>query len=251
MKNIIIKKSKFEKFMEGKITAADYIEYSICKKHGGKMKGLWSISTACTACELCRKRHGEGKISFKEAQKIIEAICICLFCYSFDMLKRYPSLKKKLEDNTKFYCYNNLEDKDIPFINCAFFRFEAFGDLINVQQFKNYCTIAKNNKHCTFTLFTKNSFIVKNAFEMYGIEKPENMIIIYSNSMMNTEKELEKVQEQYSFIDKVFNVYSPAAIEHYNKKVNCGARACAKCLKCYKKSENSDFNNLIEELKKS
>lgn len=251
MKKLLTKKTMLEKYLNNEISARDYILYSICKNHGGKMNGLWSISTACTACELCRKRHESGKITFKEAQKTIEAICICLFCYSFDMLRRYPSLKKKLEDNTSFYCYNDLKDSDIPFINAAFFRFEAFGDLINVQQFKNYSTIAKNNKHCTFTLFTKNAFIVKNALEMYGIEIPENMIIIYSNPLMNTEKELEEVKKKYSFIDKVFNVYSPAGAAHFNKCINCGARSCANCLKCYKKSENYNDNNLIEELKKS
>ena len=248
---LLNKKTKLEKFLEGKISAEQYIEYSICRKHGGKMRGLLSISTACTACELCRKRHGEGKITFKEAQKIIDAICICLFCYSFDMLRRYPSLKKKLEDNTKFYCYNDLKDSDIPFINAAFFRFEAFGDLINIQQFKNYCTIARNNKHCTFTLFTKNAFIISSALEMCGLKIPDNMIIIYSNPMMNTTQELDEVKKKYSFIDKVFNVYSPAGAEHFNKCINCGARSCAKCLKCYKKSEEHENNNLIEELKKS
>ena len=68
----------------------------------------------------------------------------------------YKNLNACLERNTKILTGRILKEAEIPMINASFFRFESFGDLINVTQVINYFHICKKNKHVHFALWTKN-----------------------------------------------------------------------------------------------
>lgn len=58
--------------------------------------------------------------------------------------------------------------------------------------------------------------------------KPENMTIIQSSL------KLDQAEQPYGeFVDKVFTVYRPATIDAENIEINCGARDCATCRRCY------------------
>ena len=113
------------------VSYKEYVEYSIAT-HSGKMNGIPSISTSVLCNPNCAKNA-----SIKGA--------ICEKCYARGYAKMRKGLADKLKRNYEFYTTIALTVNDVPFINSAIFRFEAFGDLANTLQFANYCTIAKAN----------------------------------------------------------------------------------------------------------
>lgn len=209
----------------------NYINYSITV-HSGKMEGVPSVSTSRNMnpnCEKNRKIPGS----------------VCEQCY-MDAYEYRRTLMLKLERNTKFYSEIELLPEDIPFLNYGFFRLEAFGDLINALQFKNYALIAECNPHCTFALWTKNPWIIKESMEKYGIEKPENMIIIVSSLMIGKPYNIDRLRKVYPFVDKVFTVYDKETVEKEGIDINCGARHCMTCRKCYTKNEIEYIRELLK-----
>lgn len=200
---------------------------NFCTNHTGKMHGMISLSTACLCNKYCMIR-----------KKLPGSICE--HCYACAMAKRYSALNKKLIENYKLLTEEDLIIEDMPILNVLICRLESFGDIANIQQVKNYFTLCNANPNVQFTLWTKNPSIIKSAIEFYGIEKPNNLIIIQSSIMVN---KIAKVH--HDFIDKVFTVYDK---EHAEKvDINCGARNCATCQRCYKKTNDIEYvNELIK-----
>ena len=213
------------------------LEKAICKNHTGKMEGFQSLSTAMTCNKHCQSRAAMDAVKMELVNgETVEVTPICVKCYAAAMLKRYGSLNQKLERNAALLATYELKDSDIPFINCAFFRFEAFGDIINEMHVFNLFKIAECNPHCTFTLWTKNPFIIRGAIEA-GAVKPNNLIIILSSLFMNVNVLDQKFAVIDDFVDKVFTVYDK---EHaQDVTINCGGRKCAECRRCYNK-HNAD-----------
>ena len=198
-------------------------------KHNGKMQDLWSLSTSTLENEFCRKR-AENKDS------------ICAYCFSERMANRYQNLENCLKKNTSILTTRILTDDEIPVIESELFRFEAFGDLNNEIQVVNYFKIASANKKVKCALWTKNPWFIKSAMEKYGIEKPKNLNIIYSSYHVDIPANIEKLKKVYPFIDKVFTVYRDAT----DIKINCGARSCNRCRKCYYKTKVEYINEKIK-----
>ena len=196
-----------------------------CLNHGGKMAGLISISTS-PFNPVCNKR----------AENVNS---ICHYCFSRRMMKVYKSLAAKLERNADWLSTAELTAADVyPFKpKSGFFRFEAFGDLFSTLQVKNYFTIAAA-LDCDCALWTKNPQIIKAAIDEYGLVKPSNLNIIYSVAGLNSNAAAAIYDAfkacGYGFIDKVFTVYDKEHADGVN--INCGARDCATCGKCYKKN---------------
>ena len=223
------------------------LDKAICKNHTGKMEGFQSLSTAMTCNEHCQSRAAMDAVKMELANgETVEVTPICVKCYAAAMLKRYGSLNQKLERNAALLATYELKDSDIPFINCAFFRFEAFGDIINELHVFNLFKIAECNPHCTFTLWTKNPFIIANAIRA-GYSKPSNLIIIYSSPIKNKPVSLAKIQKVFPFVDKVFTVWTDTdTAAAHNVKINCGARACLKCLRCYTIGGDNEIAELLK-----
>lgn len=198
----------------------------------GKLEGFHSISTSVLQNPHCRKRAQNTHL-------------ICHYCYSEATLARYGALAEHLKDNTDILTEHVLEGNEIPFIMDAVFRFEAFGDLCNVIQVINYFIICEANKRCTFTLWTKNPWYIKQAIGQ-GYKKPENLIIIYSSPCLN--KEADFIVNRYDFIDGIFTVYTLEYALENNIEINCGNAKCKHCMKCYTK-HNGLFR--IHEIRKS
>lgn len=218
------------------MTNKQFIVKAITKNHSGKMEGMISLSVACTKCPLCIKAHNTKDNSN-----------ICKHCYSFRMLQRYKTLREKLENNYDFFTTVELNKNDIPFINASMFRFEAFGDISNELQFKNYVLIAEYNPWTTFTLWTKRPQILDNAFNKYGINKPSNLIIIYSEPIIDrryTSTDFKTLKNKYTFIDKVFTVHSKNGID--DTFINCGAKKCAECKLCYTHNKVTVINERLK-----
>ena len=204
------------------------LEKAITWKMTGKLEGFASLSTSPLCNAHCIERMKSD-------------VAVCKHCFSARMQKRYANLREKLERNTEFLTKTELKAEDIPFLNMAFFRFESFGDLNNTLQVKNYFLIAEQNKHCTMALWTKNPWIIADAIEEYGIEKPDNLIIILSSVLLNVSVDADQVAQKYPFIDKVFTVYDKEHAESVN--INCGARSCATCQRCYHKADGIEYVN--------
>lgn len=208
---------------------------SACRKHTGKMTGLMSISTSPFNW-LCNLRA-----------LIIGSICS--HCFSRRMMLRYPALKAKLERNAVWLTSYEIQPADVYHFNpkSGYFRFEAYGDLFDTLQVKNYFTIArelaKDGIHCA--LWTKNPQIIKRAIAEYNLVKPENLNIIFSVAGLNSEFSAviydALMATGYDFIDKVFTVF-----DHDNGAINCGARDCASCGKCYTKNDIVFINELLK-----
>jgi len=206
------------------------IEKAICWNHGGKMEGMVSLSTSPLKNEFCMNRCKN-------------ADTICAHCFSMNLQSMRKELKEKLIRNTDLLCGSIIPVQDMPLLNVRYFRLESFGDLQNTIQVQNYVNLCKRNPHTTFALWTKNPFIIRNAMRD-GLKKPSNLIVIYSSPMTNKQVDIDRMKAAFPFIDKVFTVYDK---EHSaNVEINCGARHCMSCLKCYKKRTTSVINEQLK-----
>ena len=189
-------------------------------KYSGKMSGMQSLSTSCLCNKNCLSRVENSNL-------------VCSHCYAQRQMKMYKNLEKCLKKNTEILTTKLLTDEEIPLINAAFFRFESFGDLNNEVQIVNYFRICKRNKHVKFALWTKNPWIIAEAINN-GESKPRNLQIVYSSPYLN---KCDNKLNKYPFIDKIFTVYTKEYIEANNIEINCGAKSCLSCHKCYIKSK--------------
>ena len=214
-----------------------YVKYSITN-HDGKLAGFSSISTSVKCNPHCNHRIAADK----------DGVTPCGFCFADALENVRKSLREKMEKNTAFYTIAELTAADVPFINAAFFRFESFGDLINVTQICNYFEIARNNPHCTFALWTKNPWIIADAIKD-GAVKPDNFIIVLSSVLLN--KCAADMRDIPDFVDKVFTVYTDeSTATAAGVEINCGARSCATCQRCYKHNADGVKVERVNELVK-
>ena len=201
---------------------------AITWKHTGKMESMYSLSTSVLLNAYCEARRKNPD-------------SICSHCYAAAMTEGiYKTMQPKLERNTKLLTESVIPVELWPIINAAFFRFEAFGDLNNVTQIENYFNFCRKNKHVHFALWTKNTFLLFQA-EKKGIKKPSNLIIIESSPFVNV-----PAKKTHKWIDKVFTVWDKEHAKKNPEMINCGARHCMSCLKCYKKNKYTEINEIMK-----
>lgn len=198
--------------------------------HTGKMYGMQSLSTSCTGNLLCVKN---AKIKNS----------ICSKCYSQTMAKRYKSLDAKLERNAAELTQRILPISELPYINTAYFRLEAFGDLHNETQLINYINLVKKNKHVKFALWSKNYKLIIDYFR--DNKCPKNLNIIISSMFINKPMST-KPFEAVGLKCKVFTVYDLKYVQENAVDINCGARSCLSCLKCYKTNNTTHISELLK-----
>lgn len=195
----------------------------ITEKHTGKMKGMQSISTSVLQNEHCLERIKNGDM-------------VCSKCYSNKMMKMYRNMDQCFTENGEILSKKVIDPDYLPSLNVLYFRFEAFGDLINVTHVINYFNICKKNPHTNFALWTKNPFLIDKAIKE-GNEKPGNLRIVYSSPLF------DKVSEpNYDFIDKIFTVFHKGT----DQPINCGGKKCMECKTCYEKNEVRYINELVK-----
>ena len=196
--------------------------------HTGKMNGIHSLSTSCKGNAQCQK-NAQIKGS------------ICEHCFSFAMMKRYTNLDSCMERNAEILRAGILPADQIPTTTGVIFRFESFGDLANWIQAANYIQIATRNPQTRFALYTKNPRFIAEAIAK-GYEKPANLVIVFSSLFLNAQ-----ARAPYPFIDKVFTVYDSE--EKAPNGINCGARSCFTCQRCYRASKPGEVEQIAELLK--
>lgn len=188
----------------------------ITTAHTGKMSGMLSLSTSCTVNPFClaRMKMGAG---------------VCAHCYADALQDRYPTLKAALVHNSEILSKTLVSVDAFPFLfGLSVFRLESFGDLINVTHARNYIRFCKRNPSTVFALWTKNPNLLETAYRLEG-GKPANLVTNRSSLPLNKAANIDPRFQ----IDHIFTVYdkrSAATVE-----INCGARSCATCLRCYRK----------------
>ena len=202
--------------------------------HSGKMDGLISLSTDINSNPLCQAR-----------MKMRGAVCQHCFSERLwdDDKGRYRGGNDSFKTNAMILSKHLLTDDEIPYINYKrwpLFRFEAFGDLRSVLQALNYLRIAKKNPKVRFALFTKNPGFLSRALRL--VPKPENLQIVLSSLFMN-----KQARGNFPFVDKIFTVYDEAFITRNKVQINCGARSCLACQRCYLPNLNGEKVQQVRE----
>lgn len=189
-----------------------------CMDHTGKMSGIISLSTSVLCNPVCQRRRKEGN-------------SICAHCFAATNMAYHKSMQKPYERNFKILNGSILDDSVIPVISSRYGRGESFGDYASVNSVINFWKLAKKNPDTQFAMWTKNLRFVAEAIEN-GWKKPSNVQIVYSSPFVN---KTAVVPEKYAgFVDKVFTVYDKE--EAKNVDINCGARSCLACGRCYRKN---------------
>ncbi len=113
-------------------------------KMTGKLEGFQAISTNTITNDYCNKQHIKGK---QDGQNI------CGDCYSHAMLNTYrKNMQAALQRNSDLLSSRPLEPQEVPSINAAMFRFNAHGELINMQHLENLMAIVLDNPWCVCTM---------------------------------------------------------------------------------------------------
>lgn len=213
----------------------DFLQDNVfCTGHTGKMFGITSCST-CAACNTrCKARY-----------EACAADCICTKCFAFSQMAYQKSTGLKYARNTELLTKIELNPLWIPELtDNDIFRFESFGDLNNTTQFNNYALIAEMRPDVVHTLWTKNPDIIAAAIDA-GAGIPANMIIIYSSPIIN--HVAAGMLKKYWFINKLFTVWSSEeAAKKAGYTINCGARDCNVCRRCYRFNSEKLIHELLK-----
>ena len=187
-----------------------------------KMDGLNSINSNTLNNRFCKKQHDCKNT-------------VCYYCYAIYGLHTFRiNCIDVFNINDDIFTHRILHDREIPFLNYGIIRYNSYGEIINDYHFINYCTIAKNNNHCTFTLFTKREDIIKRNYKYI----PDNMILIYSSPVLNKQARLPK------FFNKVFTVYTDDYYKLHNIDINCIGQ-CKDCKVCYSKNDTIYIHEIV------
>jgi len=219
-------------------------------KMTGKLIELDAISDNTVTNGFCYDRYIKAKAKNDKAGKVVD---ICGVCYSHTMLGSYRKNMQPALDRNEFLAERLLEPHELPTYLKAFMRLDAHGELRTetvdpasgkvtktynkFTHIENYCRIAEHNPHCTFTLWTKRTDIIKPFFD--SRDKPKNLIIIYSNPKVGTI--LSKPPKHF---DKTFN---NVLEDEYVDEQNCTGQKCKDCLLCYR---HGTTDTIVEKVKK-
>ncbi len=190
-----------------------------------KMAGVNCLSTSNLVNPFCIARKKDPN-------------SICSRCYADTTVKRYSALQRNMLNNTEILTERLFDVSEMPMINASIFRFEAFGDLLNDIQCVNYFRLCKANPLVRFALWTKNPGIVRQALKTES--KPENLVILLSSAKIGERADASR----FGFVDKTFTVYRKT--EMPAEKINCGARSCLACQRCYSKDTETDIREYLK-----
>ena len=196
----------------------------------GKLQGLKAISTNTKTNAYCIDQHKKA-IDNKTDN-------ICGDCYSHKMLDGFrKNMAPALQRNSDLLSSRPLEPYEIPRIIDSIFRFNAHGELINMQHLDNLMRIVIDNPWCRFALWTKRTDFVFRWMKRYG--KPKNLNLIYSNP-----KKSMIMSKPPRYFDKTFN---NVLTHEFVERQNCTGQKCQDCRLCY---EVNDVDTIIEKVKK-
>lgn len=194
----------------------------------GKLKGIRSINTSPVDNPFCLMMSKNPNT-------------ICSKCYSIKMIKNgyrkncLPAWQK-MGDLLSSDLLDISEIKACP--NCNLIRFSAHGELINLTHLENLIQITKANPQAICTLFTKR----KDLVEQLNQPIPANMLMVYSNPLINKRMYSYDIPKKF---DKIFSVFTEDYAKYWGININCGKKKCKNCQICY---TTFSTTNVINEL---
>ena len=193
----------------------------------GKMDGIPSVSTSCLVNPYCLARMKNGEM-------------VCAHCFAETQQERYSASREHSIANYELLNGEILPKELLPkFGNVQKVRIESFGDLGSITQAINYLHMVEVNPHVTFAWWTKNHNFVIKAIERVG-KKPKNLVLVASSVKLNEAAKLP------AYFDKVFTVYDKKTIARDKIDINCGARSCVTCGRCYSKRTAADVREQLK-----
>lgn len=211
----------------------------MCEDMTGKMEGMISVSTSVLSNPNCCKNH---KIKGS----------ICEHCYSHNMAKMYAALDAKNQRNTEILTSGIIPWDELPVIDSGKYpicRLEAFGDLHNAIQLENYMNLVKKNPDSKWTLYTKMYRLTLDYFATHDV--PANFTLMISSLFVNKRISLDPWKRLHKFGSgqlKVFTVWDKDYIKAHTDELdlNCGARSCFRCRRCYNQCETEEINEILK-----
>lgn len=194
----------------------------------GKMLGVWAISTISLCNSFCLARMRDPEL-------------VCYHCYVKKSLRIDGILQ--YTQNMFVLSAGILPAEWIPVLReeCAKLhpqiRLESMGDLMNLNQARNYLQIAYTNPAFSFGLWTKNPRIFADAVDQIG--KPANLSSVLSMSRVNLMD--ENWGRWALYFDHTFVVVDDLTVKAQmmmdpdTYSCQCGPRSCITCKKCYTK----------------
>ena len=199
-------------------------------KMSGKLKNVPSINTNTVTNDFCIKMNKSNNDK-----------CICKYCYSHNMLNTFRKNCQKSFQHNSNLLKTILSDNQLPIIkNNDILRINSHGEIINDNHVRNIIKICELNKNITVSLYTKRINIVNKVLDEIGY-KPNNLIIVYSNPIIDKPIDKKPSNKFYKYVDKIFNVLSTD-----NNKINCDKNNCDNCRICYNKNKT---NIIYEKIK--
>ena len=208
------------------ISAYELINYMLTDNFTGKMEGMTGISTLVKLNPFCKLNQCN-----KDS--------VCYHCYAENVRK---TTAYKMALNTYVLCTYKFSFDQIPFLNCLYFRFESFADILNDTQVINYMNIAFKNPHVKKAIWTKReSILYRVLMQRFNGKKPENLFIVVSSlklNVINTDvKERYILANNVYMIDHVFTVFTAKYAIENNIAIHCINNKCIACGRCYSISE--------------
>lgn len=226
----------------------------------GKMRYVLGLSTNCIENAICRARA-----------KVPGAIC--KHCFAEKTLDHYDSLFENTLANyfiltTQLLTVQELKAVATEIVQALIkngtheFRLESFGDLGNKKHATNYLNllyyirqVARKNHYKVYVgWWTKNYNLLINAYKeldnSYKKALHDICHVLISSMFVNVPiapEEKKRVEKALEMPVSVFTVYDPDYIQGNNVFINCGARSCHTCLRCYRLKQRGCWIN--EELK--
>ncbi len=192
-------------------------------KMTGKMEFMHSLNSSSLNNKFCIAKSSQNKSS------------ICEDCYSNGLLKMYKNADKAFTENGILLSENIFPPFAIPKTNSSVFRFNAYGELINMNHLRNLMAMCEKNESTTFSLWTKRKNLIWRYCKDFG--KPKNVIFIYSSEILN------KREKKPKYFNKVFTVWSE---DNKDKSfINCGTKKCFDCMTCYDLKDRKTYINEV------
>lgn len=227
--------------MKKELTTKQQLTKSLCTNHSGKMAGMISWSSSVLENTYCQQRRAAAEKAYRIAVHAGKdpVDIICRHCYAENLLEYRATARDKYKRNTELLTARVYDLDELPIVNAAIARIEAFGDvqqgepgIIQATNYMNWCHV---NPQTMFGCWTKNLKEYDAAIKTVG--KPENVVMIYSIPAINAagiddlDAFLDALQQVYPWLDKLFVVYN-----YDRDDINCGARECLTCRRCYSHS---------------
>lgn len=206
-----------------------YLGWHFTTEHSGKMAGMVSVSSSPMVNPRCAARAKNPRT-------------ICAHCFARRMIEFYSTMGAALAYNSGLLSTVDIPADLMPVINALYFRIEAFGDTMNARHAENYLRLIECNPLVSFAWWTKNPDFTAAALVAHG-NRPDNVNFIVSSPFLNKAATVAR----YPWVDEVFTVYDDDTARAHCVDINCGARHCLTCLRCYRHRTHGGAVDMVNE----